>query len=126
MKSTLEDLMVFGHIVQSDGNGNVEDTDDAEYGPEVLYVELDDDGQMSEEPRPSEIGYGDWVLLSGFTGQYGYHGAVMHDSEYVGGNLERHIRDTAGLFVAVLVDGELSEDSGESVPVGWAVAFKEL
>lgn len=126
MSDTLNDLMTFGHIVQSDGNGNVGDTESYEFGPETVHVELDADEQMSEEPRLSEVGYGDWELLTGFTGQYGYRGAVMHDSEFVGGDLERHIRETAGLFVTVIVDGELSEESAESVPVGWAIAFREL
>lgn len=122
----LNDLMEFGHIVLSDGNGNVtDDYTDTMYGPEMAYVYLDADGQMVDNTVEMG-GYGDWELLTGFTGQYGYSGPIMHDSEYIGGRLETHIRENAGYYVAVIVDG-LTEDvtADENVPVGWALAFKE-
>jgi len=127
----LNDLMGFGHVVLSDGKGNVtDDFKDTMYGPEVVYAELDEDGQCVKHPGNADfaidmVGYGDWTLLRGFTGQYSYSGAIMHDSEYIGGRLEDHIRENAGYYVAVMVDGWPADDESESTPVGWAVAFHE-
>lgn len=73
-----------------------------------------------------------WELLSGFTGQYGYNGPVMHASEFIGGGLERHILETPGYWVATVVESDCqykepncNEDSGCNCdPAGWAVAHK--
>jgi len=121
MKS-LNDLMEFGRVVRSDGAGNVSDSDvpdSVQYGaPEMVYVLLDSDGQAI---RDWAVGSDftiegvpdDWTLLTGFTGQYGYNGALMHPSEFIGGGLERHIRENAGYYVAVIVDGLLDDPTGE-------------
>lgn len=53
-----------------------------------------------------------WELLSGFTGQYGYNGPMMHPSEYIGGALAKHILSTPGVYCAV------ADPDGE----GWYVA----
>lgn len=34
-----------------------------------------------------------WEALAGMTGQYAYHGAVMHPSEYIGGNVAARMLD---------------------------------
>jgi len=75
-----------------------------------------------------------WELLSGFSGQYSYSGPIMHNSEFVGGGLERHILETPGYWVAVVVESHCqytqencSEESGcDCDPAGWAVAHKEF
>jgi hypothetical protein len=134
MNTPLNELMSFGHVVYSDGNGNVTDEyDDTVFGPETVYVYLDADGQAIKQPGASDFdidmaGYGDWQLLRGFTGQDSYNGAIMHASEYIGGGLERFIRENAGYYVAVIVDGLVDDPTGdaETVPDGWAVAFKDL
>ena len=135
MKS-LNDLMEFGRVVRSDGAGNVSDSDvpdSVQYGaPEMVYVLLDSDGQAIRRPGESDFHIvdlpDDWTLLTGFTGQYGYSGALMHQSEFIGGGLERHIRENAGYYVAVIVDGLVDDPTGEvkTEPDSWAVAFKEL
>lgn len=132
----LNDLMQFGHVVYSDGNGNV--TDEAGtshgpeyvYGPEVLYADTDGDGNLVKYPGESDfhtdIGqYDGWTLLRGFTGQDSYNGALMHSSEYIGGGLERYIRENAGYYVAVMVDVMPDGDDAESEPDSWAVAYRE-
>jgi hypothetical protein len=63
-------------------------------------------------------------LLDGFSGQYGYSGPIMHPSEFIGGGMERHIRETPGLYVAVVVT-DLDVDDGDDDAVGWAVAYRE-
>jgi hypothetical protein len=133
---TLNDLMTFGHVVYSDGNGTVTDEyDDTVYGPEIVYVETDNDGSIvrygnddvaSERYGIDMAGYGDWELLHGFSGQYGYNGSIMHPSEFIGGGLERHIRENAGYYVAVMVDTYGEDDDGNDRTVGWSVAFHEV
>lgn len=124
---TLNDLMTFGHVVYSDGNGNVTDEyDDTVYGPEIIYAETDDDGQLTGDPVDM-AGYGDWELLKGFSNEEtSFMTEILHASEFIGGGLERHIRENAGYYVAVMVDtyGE-EDDNGEDRSVGWAVAFRE-
>lgn len=44
----------------------------------------------------------DWELVSaGYTGQHGYRGPVMHNSEFIGGRMEADFRATPGVYVAV-------------------------
>lgn len=128
---TLNDLMEFDHIVHSDGLGNVVGFD--EHGcaggrlwAPAPHVDLDEDGQMVSLD-PAEIhNLGRWTLLNGFSGQDGYSGPIMHESEYVGGGLERHIRETAGFYACVIVTGirPTIYDPDDDI-VGWAVAYME-
>lgn len=60
--------------------------------------------------------HGDWELLTGYTGQYGYNGAVMHASEFIGGGLARDILATPGVYVAVVVECEPDDDDGDRWP----------
>ena len=117
--------MEFGKVVYSDGEGTVYEaySDDPD-GPEILLVGINDDGQAGDPDLTWD--WAEWELLRGFTGQYGYNGPVMHSSEFIGGRLERYIRENAGYYVAVIIDGYPDDDESESVPVGWAVAFREV
>jgi len=63
------------------------------YAPEVWNSETND----------IEIMGNGWEALTGYTGQHGYHGAVMHASEYIGGGLADDILATPGTYVAVVV-----------------------
>jgi hypothetical protein len=132
---TLNDLMEFGHVVLSDGEGNVTDSDvpNNRYtmANEVVYAIADSDGLLIKNTGESDFAiedlYPGWTLLRGFTGQHGYNGAILHPSECIGGGLERHIRENAGYYVAVIVDVLPTDNEGqdESENAGWAVAFKE-
>ena len=110
----LNRVMELDHVIRVDVHGNVIDADHnrrEEWAPE-LEVNVD------AEPRVVGIPVGQvegWTLLTGWTGQHGYNGAVMHSSEYVGGALAEHVLSTPGLWVALAVEheGELS---------GWALA----
>jgi hypothetical protein len=49
----------------------------------------------------------------------------MHPSEYIGGRLERDMRDEPGVYVVTLVHcigPDESYDRDDSEPVGWVVA----
>lgn len=91
----------------------ITDAPDA-YAPSVRHSDTDD----------VEIDGDGWTALDGLTGQYGYSGAVMHQSELVGPNVMRAMLDVlddepAAVFVMAVVD---SDDDGE--PAGWAVLYR--
>jgi hypothetical protein len=131
LTQTLNDLMSFGHVVLSDGQGDVTDKGFTVYGPEVVYAVADDEGNLIKNPGESDFAIDDlpeeWTLLKGFTGQYSYNGAIMHPSEFIGGGLEDYIRENAGYYVAVIVDVFPTDNEGqdESENAGWAIAFQE-
>jgi len=128
MQSSLNDIMEFDHVIFVSGDGQIHEDFDEMYAPEV-YVALDEDGQISADAEVSMIddviGQG-WDLLSGWTGQYRYNGAIMHDSEYIGGGLAAHIRENPGFYVAVVVMGMPYDEDDEYEPVGWAVAHQSV
>ncbi len=103
MTNTLNDIMEIDHVVTVHEDGTVTDNHGL-YSPE-LYIELDEDGQITNEAEQDMIDEArsqGWELLAGWTGQYSYRGVLMHASEYVGGSLEKHIRETPGCWVAVI------------------------
>lgn len=109
--------MDFDHVIEVLEDGTVRDA--GIYGPESVHVCVDDEGYVMMPE--TFVGLEGWRLLTGFTGQYGYAGPIMHPSEYIGGGLERHILENPGYHVAVVV----YDDSPDSEVVGWAVAYRE-
>jgi hypothetical protein len=108
MSKSLNGRMEFDHVVEVHADGSVTDTDLHAPG---LY----DDEVQSD----------DWELMNGYSGQYGYSGPMMHDSEYIGGGLERDILAQPGYYVA-LVNYVTTEDPEDDDNMsGWAVAFRE-
>lgn len=115
----LNRIMEFDHVIQVLDNGTVVDGPPGIYAPEFHNDELS--GYFRN-------GVADvWEQFSaGYTGQYGV-ATPMHDSEFIGGRLERDIIDTPGTYAAVVCYwdctcesevGECNEDHAE----GWAVA----
>src|SRR5690606_7081564 len=102
---TLNGLMEFGRVIEVRSDGTVTDSD--EYGPEIVYVNLDADGQMTErDDKGSAIVSGlpaGWSLMRGYTAQGDGTSVIMHPSEYIGGRMERDILANPGLYVAVIV-----------------------
>ena len=96
-------------------------TDD--YAPE-LHMEVDADGNgvlADDSDLHGQAAHAGWELLTGWTGQSGYHGPVMDASESIGGRLAEYILETPGIYTAVVV--EASYDPDEE-PAGWAIARK--
>lgn len=126
MSAQLNDLMDFEHVVEVHPDGSVTDGPSGLYAPEVS-VDLDADGQMiSLNPNDIHID-GGWSLLNGYSGQDRYPGPIMDDAEFIGGGMERDIRSTPGIYVAVVVSG-IRPDGSSSLDddiVGWAVARKD-
>jgi len=118
--TTLNDLMQVDHVIRVDGDGCITDADGM-YAPELM-METDDDGQIldsHERAYIDEVKRQGWDLLTGWTGQYSYHGPIMHSSEYVGGHLEDHIRETPGFYAVITVECDDDEAAG------WTIAYRE-
>lgn len=100
----------FDGVFQVVEGGVVVDRPDL-YAPSVLH----------HEDLDIEIDTPGWEALTGWTGQHGYRGAVMHPSEQFAGNLARHVLANPGVYVLVVVEVLTEEGEGESEPAGWAV-----
>lgn len=99
----LSDAMEFDHVIRIDDKGNIGEATDV-YAPSLFEDELDDES---------------WELMNGYSGQSGYSGPIMHNSELIGGSLERDILARPGLYVAIVSCYE--DDYAE----GWAIAYRE-
>jgi hypothetical protein len=109
----LNDLMEFDHVVRVHPDGTVTDAEGI-YAPSLWEGELDDDA---------------WTLMNGYSGQDRYSGPVMHNSEFIGGQMAEDILATPGLYVAVVCywddDDDDDDDDAETIVEGWAVAYIE-
>lgn len=137
MDQPVNELMEFDHVVAVMPDGRVIDVDEGfnhldVYAPEVV---IDYDGPFAEaqiskqhdaDMVESLRGQG-WEVLSGYSGQHGYSGPIMHRSEFIGGGIEDRIREEPGFWVALTVEiqpGPDDPDNAESELVGWIVARK--
>lgn len=128
---TLNDVMEIGMIVRVNETGQVIPVPLMSADIELEVVLTNPETWEWEDEFSIPEG---WELLTGFTGQYSYNGPIMHNSEFIGGSLERHILETPGYWVAVGVESHCqytephcTEDSGcDCDPAGWAVAHKEF
>ncbi len=102
----LSNLMDFDTVIEVLESGRIIERPDI-YGPSLCDDELDTDG---------------WTLLTGFSGQDSYPGPIMHNSEYIGGGLERHIRETPGIYVALISYYTPENDDDDTDAEGWAIA----
>jgi hypothetical protein len=134
----LNDKMDIDHVIRITPDGTVADAP-GEYAPEVIVL-LDEDGQITNDAEAELIRSVEaqgWELMTGYTGQFSYHGPIMHPSEYIGGRLALDIRERPGLYVAVEVSGLVDVPEGhedttdlaklremENDPIGWVVARK--
>lgn len=86
MDETLNERMETGSVVEVHADGTVTAAT-GQYAPSLWDDELDSS---------------DWQFFSaGYTGQYSYNGPIMHNSEYIGGRLERDILGQPGYYVAI-------------------------
>jgi hypothetical protein len=91
VSKTLNDIMEIDHVIQVHEDGTVTDFPGNVHAPELR------DEELSGDPR--------WEFFSdGYTGQHSYQGPIMHNSEFVGGGLERDILRSPGLYCAVVAD----------------------
>lgn len=99
-------------------SGEIEPEPPGIYGPERVEHSETDDMLIDGIPHKECLL---WDALVGYTGQQGYRGPVMHQSEYIGGGLERDILATPGTYVVCAVEVEPSEDEPDPFPAGWTV-----
>lgn len=111
--TTLNELMEFDHVIRVYRDGSIwHAPEPAPYPPTLLDEELLDDPS-----RPWHF------FTNGYTAQDSYRGPIMHDSEFIGGRLERDIRATPGLYVAVVAYwSDENDEEGWVRPEGWAIA----
>lgn len=109
----------FGIPFRIDAEGRVQKADDAPY---VEYTVYDYGLGLGGIEWPSG-----WTPVTGFSGQYGYSGPVMHPSEVLGGDspFERHVRSNPGMYVLVLVGDFPDVDAPDPEPYGWALLRKD-
>jgi hypothetical protein len=95
--------------------------------PDEVFYDPDKNGQANDlwiSTGPSQAGY-NWEPLTGYTNQEGYHGAVLHPSEFIGGGLEEEILSNDGIYVTVCVysldNPSVPDENGYGEPDGWAV-----
>lgn len=110
-QDSLSEVMDFGHVIASFGNGLVGDVHGVP-APEVNEWTDELGWHIEDPPKP-------WDLMNGYSGQQGYRGPWMHQSENIGGSMAQHILDRPGIYVAVY-PSSLDEDPG--LPDTWAVA----
>lgn len=138
----LNDLMQIDHVVYVREDGTVTDDREITSGMHAPEVTCDYDGpfaeaQISREHTAALVAYlwaQGWDAACGWSAQYLTQGddPIMHTSEYIGGALADHIRETPGYWVAVSVeihpredDPEYRDGNGESDTTGWIVAHRE-
>ena len=103
----LNDIMEFDHVIRVNEDGTVSEDIQGIYAPSLYDDELDSDK---------------WEFFStGYTLQDSYSGPIMHNSEFIGGQLERDILETPGVYVVLV--SYYSEGSTEdgTYAEGWAV-----
>jgi hypothetical protein len=107
MSDRLTDIMDFDHVIEVHEDGSIT------HRPDIFAPALHD-GELEGD---------EWELLDGFSGQDRYSGPIMHQSEVIGGGMERFIRENPGIYVS-LVDYPIDDEDSE--PDGWAVAVKKV
>jgi hypothetical protein len=106
MTRGLNDIMEFDHVIEVQSDGGIIARPDI-FAP-ALY-----DGEVDSTK---------WELLDGYSGQDRYSGPIMNNAEFIGGRMERDIRENPGVYVAVVCTWLDAEDDDEDTVEGWAVA----
>lgn len=122
----LSEIMEFGAVVRVGPGGSVWKVS-AFHAPEV-YQDFSDDG-FSYQGEPYVEGDADWKPLTGYSGQHGYSGPMMHSSEYIGGGMAQAILDAPGVYVATVPSPgnapEVDEEGFDVEVDSWVVLFAE-
>lgn len=62
-----------------------------------------------------------WEALTGYTGQYGYSGAVMHPSEHMSNRMVRDMLEDPGIYAVTVVECLPTDEDEDPEPAGWCV-----
>jgi hypothetical protein len=121
----LNSIMEFDHPVRVHADGTVTDAGPSFWAPET-FVGSDSTGQISvadDRELIESVKRQGWSLFTGYTGQFGYSGPIMHSSEFIGGRLGTDILAEPGVYVSVVISCD--ESDGSEGVAGWGVAEKE-
>lgn len=107
----------FDHVFMVIGDGYVTEVDSADehrlYAPEAFDV----------DPNTTELD--GWQLpLSGLTGQHGYSGPWLHDSELIIGAVAERVLSMPGYWVAIYATFSAQDDFDEDHIEGWTLAYR--
>lgn len=112
---SLSEIMDFDHVVRVHEDGSVSDE------PNLFAPGLYGDEATGEE----WIDGSGWEFFSiGYTGQYGYSGPIMHNSELLSGALAYDILATPGVYVSCYVKWLDAENEDTDTIEGWAILKK--
>lgn len=126
----LNTVMEFDHIIQVDSDGNAYDAQLSQAPVYAPSAEDDPEHDVLLDGEPWKDSK--WSLMTGYTGQYGYNGPVMHASEFIGGSMAEFILSNPGLYVAIVVEAPCDYDGltlceldtgCDCEAAGWAVAY---
>lgn len=105
----LNKLMEFDHPIRVHADGTVSEPKGF-YAPNLMDDEIDS-SQWS-------------FFTDGYSGQSGYSGPIMHNSEFIGGSLARDVLATPGIYVAIVANWSSDDDDSsdtEDTSEGWAI-----
>lgn len=126
----LKDVMESDHVIVVTADYRVLDAVGV-YSPESLRIGYDGDDDMPsilkehEDSLTGELDRQGWSWVNGYSGQQGYSGPLMHESEFIGGGMEKEIRSTPGLYVKVQVYLDRDDEKYSGNWAGWAVLYRE-
>lgn len=93
----------------------IDDAPSSVYSPQVWHVD-------APHPNDIEIEDSSWEAYSvGYTQQFLYKGAVMHQSEILAGKLASDILNNDGTYVITSVDVMADHEDDDPFPAGWVV-----
>lgn len=90
--------------------------------PDGTITDDDLDEVHAPELFDATIYSDDWEFWStGRSGQHGYRGPIMHNSEVIGGGMERDLLSEPGVYVAVVAMWTPEAGVEETYAEGWAI-----
>lgn len=99
-------------------------------GVYLPFVEHDETHDVLIDGIPRrDVTWEGWHVLTGYTNQYGYRGAVMHPGETVEDDtLREWVKESGGDAFAIVevgpgLDEEDNDDYSNESPIGWAVLY---
>lgn len=107
----------FGHVFVMDGSVlGLRIVDSPLYAPEVCHdpeadIRIDGEG---------------WSAITNMSGQYAYHGAVFHASEYIGAAIAREMSRLSEDEPMTFVYVDVAEEGGDfAAENGWVILYRE-
>lgn len=110
----LSRVMEFDHVIAVGAGGQVYEGIQHKHAPDAFNAD------------PYSNNLEGWELLSGYTGQHGYDGPWMHDSETISGRMVDDVLDRPGYYTAIYASypDEDEPETGQTYEEGWAIAYK--